>query len=218
MARWFLVIVVAACGGGGGGGGGDDGGGGVDAPPAEPLTCKSIALCTTFEVKTFLGTPSTPAGGALGDGIYKLAYKLIPDDIGESGGYHDELEALEIRGDQFNWAGFFRDEVGTVTVAGTKATFQATRRCSRGTDTGDSTDKQDYPFTASAGELHLFSHVTRSDGVQWDEEQVYLRVGDPQQVCAAVANEPSTPGDSVQCTVSNCACSFAIEDTVGECT
>ena len=216
MARWLFVIVLAAC--GGGGGGGDDSSGGVDAPPTEPLTCKSISICTTFEVKTFLGTPSTPAGGTLGNGIYKLAYKLIPDNINEDGGYHgDDIEVLQISGNQFNWAGFFRDEVGTVSVAGTKATFQATRRCSRGEDTGESTNKDEYPFTATAGELHIFSHVTRSDGVQWDEEQVYLRVDDPQKVCAAVANEPATPGDSVQCRVSNCACFFAVNDAVGEC-
>jgi hypothetical protein len=217
MARFVLItLVIAACGGddGGGGNGGNPDG---QPQPAEELSCKSIALCTTFDVKTFLGTVSTPTGGTLKNGLYKFAYEIRPDNVNEDGGYTEDLEALVISGNQYNWAGLFRNELGTLTVSGTTATFQATRRCERGTDQGESTNKLEYPFTATDREIHLFSHVTRSDGVEWDDEQVYLRVDDPSTVCNAVANEPSTPGDSVQCRVTNCACSFAVNDTVAEC-
>jgi hypothetical protein len=217
MVRSILAIAMVATACGGGNDGPGDGNPDGQPQPGEQLTCKSIALCTTYDVKTFLGTVSTPAGGTLQNGLYKFAYEIRPDNVNEDGGYTEDLEALVISGNQYNWAGFFRNELGTLTVAGTKVTFQASRRCVRGTDTGESTNKLEYPFTATDREIHFFSHVIRSDGVEWDDEMVYLRVDDPSTVCEAVANEPTTPGDSVQCRVSNCACSFAVNNTVGEC-
>jgi hypothetical protein len=210
------VFVVAACGGGGGGGGDDQPS--PDAQNVKPLTCSSIALCTTYDVKTFIGKVPVPEGGKVSDGLYRLAWVLDPDDIGETAGYHDDLDALAIRGGTFNWAGFFRDDIGTISTSGTMITFKQTQHCERGTDGSASTEALDYKYTATANELHLYSHVTRSDGVQWDSMKAYVLTSSPQDVCQTVSGDPTMPGDSAKCRVTNCACKFAVEGTVGECT
>jgi hypothetical protein len=157
------------------------------------------------------------AGGTVASGLYRLAYKLIPDNVGETGGYHDELEALEISGTQYNWAGFFRDEIGTIATSGAMLTFQSTRKCSRGSDGDPSTQSLAYKYTATSGQILIYDHVTRSDGVQWDQINAYVLANSPQDVCTVVTSEPAAPGDSAMCTVSNCACSFAVNDTVSAC-
>jgi hypothetical protein len=213
MHRKLLVLsVLAAC------GGDDQPNSQPDSHTDQPLVCKSIALCTTYEVKTFTGTVPAATGGTVASGVYRLAYKLIPDDVGETGGYHDELEALEISGTQYNWAGFFRDEIGNIATSGTTLTFRASRKCSRGSDGDPSTNSQDYKYTATSNQLLIYDHVTRSDGVQWDEINAYVLTTSPQDVCTVVNSEPSAPGDSARCTVTNCACNFAVNDTVSECT
>lgn len=222
MNRWklVLVLIIAAC----GGGTSNTDGSGVDARGADArqdlpaLTCKSIAHCSTYDVKTFLGTVPAPAGGTVKSGLYRLAWNLIPADVNEAGGYHDELEALAISGTSFNWASFHHDAVGTISTSGTTITFQETLNCNRGSDGSASTSMLKYTYTASGDELRIFSHVQRSDGVSWEKMYVYVLVSDPAEVCNAVANEPTTPGDSTQCRVSNCACKFAIDGTVNACT
>ncbi len=211
----LLWLMTAAC----GGGGGDDTPLPDGATPAVPLTCKSVALCTTHDVKTFtVATLPVAGGGTVADGVYRLAYDLIPNDIGEQPGYFDGLDVLQVRGKHYNWAGFHRDELGTFTTAGTTLTFQQTRDCDRGTDGEPTTRTVEYRYTASATELHLYSRVMRSDGVSWDKVYVYKRTASPDEVCRTVPSDPAAPGDSARCTVSNCACSFAIENTVAACT
>ncbi|HEY5928196.1 MAG TPA: hypothetical protein VIV11_41195 [Kofleriaceae bacterium] len=214
MIVWF-AFVVCAC---GGEGGGDDDSPAADAANAQPLTCKSIALCTTYDVKTFLGSVPAPAGGAVNDGLYRLAWVMDPDNVDEDAGYFQDLDALAIRGSSFNWAGFFRDDIGTWSTSGSVMTFKHTQNCERGSDGSVSTDMREYKYTASASELRIFSHVSRSDGVEWDRMYVYVLTSSPADVCKAVTSEPSTPGDSADCQVTNCACKFAVEGTVSECT
>ncbi len=201
------LVTVAAC------GGSDD-----TTMSSDPLTCDSIAMCTTYDVKTFVGTLPAGAGGTIHGGLYRLAYTMIPEGIdGEEGGYEEGLDALMIDGTSYNWAGFFRDHAGTLATAGTTLTFQHTHSCYRGEDKGASSDTDSYPYTATATELRLYSHVERSDGVEWDNMLVYRLVDDPSEVCDTVSSEPATPGDSADCNVSNCGCSFSIGDTVTSC-
>jgi hypothetical protein len=209
MTRTILICLLAACGGG-------DDAPAIDAPAA--LTCKSIALCSTYDVKTFIGTIDPPAGGAIHDGIYRLAWIMDPSSTGDSPGYHDGLDALQIRGTSYNWAGFFRDHIGSISASGTAITFQKSQHCERGSDGSSTTDKLDYKYTASATELRLYSHVTRSDGTEWDRLYVYVLTSAADEVCRTVSTEPTSPGDSADCTVTNCACRFAIEGTVSTCT
>jgi hypothetical protein len=187
-----------------------------DAPPAK-LACNSAALCTTYDVNTFLGTVPAPAGGTVRSGLYRLAWKLIPDNVGETGGYHDELESLETSGSGYRHAAFFNDELGTFQTTGTTITFNASQYCDRGNDGDPSTNVREYKYTATATELDLFSTVTRSDGVTWQQLSAYVLTASPMDVCKTVAMTPPTPGDSAQCRVSNCACEFALNGTVPAC-
>ena len=210
----MMSLVLAAC------GGGDDGGTSAsDAPMmVEPLTCNSVAFCTTYDVKTFIGTVPTATGGKPADGMYRLAYTLIPDTVGEMATYIDDLDVLQIRGGYFNWAGFHRDEVGTFTASGDTLTFKSTKNCDRGSDGSASTEQTDYKFTASGTELHIYSKVTRSDGVMWDKMYVYKQASNPEEICKTVTSPPASPADSAMCRVTNCACRFATNNTVNACT
>lgn len=200
----LFTVLAAACGG--------------DDSSSEPLTCESIALCTTYEVKTFTGTVPAPAGGTIKSGLYRLAYNLIPAGIpGEEEDYIDSLDALLIEGTQYNWAGPFRDDLGTLSTSGTDLTFTQTRRCNRGEDNGTYSDSTTYKYTATANELHVYVHVRRSDGMEWDQMDVYKLTSSPSEICETVSAEPSTPGDSAMCTVINCGCSFSVNGTVDVC-
>ena len=204
MIVWF-ALVVAACGGEG------------DGADPEPLTCQSIALCTTYDTKVFIGKVPAPEGGSVRDGLYRLAWAMDPDNIDEDPSY-DDLDALEIRGQYFNWAGSFRDNIGAIATAGTTMTFKKSQLCERGSDGSSSTDSLEYKYTATGNELRLFSHIRRSDGVEWDRMKVYVLTSSPADVCKTVSSEPSAPGDSAICRVTNCACKFAVEGTVSTCT
>lgn len=209
-----LALALSACGGGNDG----DTSGSDATMMGEPLACNSVAFCTTYDVKTFTGTVPAPGGGKPADGIYRLAYTLIPDNVGETAGYSDDLDVLQLRGGYFNWAGFFRDEVGTFTVAGDTLSFKRTKNCERGTDGSADTTQVDYKFTASGSELHLYSKVTRSDGVSWDKLYVYKPTASPDEICRTVPAMPASPADSAMCRVTNCACRFATNGTVNACT
>jgi hypothetical protein len=207
---------AAAC--GGGGSDGDDDPGTPDGASGEALACDAVALCTTYQVKSFLGTVPAPAGGAVANGLYRLAYDVYPADAGEEwAGYHDDLDVLLVEDGSYNWAGFFRDSVGSITASGTTLAFHSTHRCLRGAE-GDADERTtEYPYTATANELHLYEHVTTGTG-EFDKLLVYRRADDPADVCATVDTEPASPADSAQCRVTNCACNFAVNDTVSECT
>jgi hypothetical protein len=220
MKRFFLLAITASACGGSTTNSSDDAAPPppmIDAPPPK-LACNSAALCTTYDVNTFLGTVPAPAGGTIRSGLYRLAWKLIPDNVGETGGYHDELESLEISGNQYRNAAFFDDELGTIQTTGTAITFNASKNCPSGADGDASTNSRDYTFTATATELDLFSTVTRSDGVTWQQLSAYVLTMSPMEVCQTVATTPTSPGDSAQCHVSNCACFFTLNGTVGACT
>jgi hypothetical protein len=212
MRHSMFLIALAAC------GGGSDDSPAIDAAPmAEPLTCSSVAFCTTYDVKTFTGTVPAAMGGTPTDGVYRLAYSLIPDNVGEMPGYRDDLDVLQIRGGYYNWAGFFRDEIGTFTTSGTALSFRRTKNCERGSDGSADTTTTDYKFTASGNELHIYSHVKRSDGVEWDKVYVYKKTSGSNETCNTVSAPPSAPADSAMCNVTNCACRFAVEGTVNAC-
>jgi hypothetical protein len=213
----LVVVAIAGC-GGGGSSQGDDDDQPVDAPATDqPLTCKSIALCTTYDVKTFIGTVPAPEGGTVKDGLYRLQYVLVPSNINETAGYRESLEALMIRGKHFNWAGFGHDSIGTITTNGPMITFNETQYCSYGSDGDAATTKVEYKYTAVGDELRIYSHVRRSDGVEWDELNVYVAASSPADVCQTVSGDPVQPGDSTKCRVTNCECNFAIEGTVNDC-
>jgi hypothetical protein len=217
MKQLILCLALAACGGGGGEGGGDDDQPAMPDAAVQPLTCKSVALCTTYDVKTFIGEVPAPAGGTVESGLYRLAYVVAPSNVNETPGYRDDLDVLMIRGTYFNWAGFFRNTIGTISTSGSVITFQDTQYCSYGEDGDAATTKKEYKYTAMAGELRIYSHVWRSDGVEWDEMMVYKQT-QPQGVCETVSTEPQQPADSAKCRVTNCACNFALEGTVQSCT
>jgi hypothetical protein len=186
-----------------------------DGATSPPLTCKSAALCTTYEVKTFVTTQPAPSGGSIRDGLYRLAYDLVPANADVQAGYYDELDALEIRGGSYVWTGLFRDHMGTVATSGTSATFMHSQNCHLGAP-GDPASRTDtYQYTATASELDLYATVTEGTK-SW--LKMYVYVPDPGAgVCGTVSAEPTTPGDSAMCTVTNCACSFAVEGTVNQC-
>lgn len=215
-----IAVFLAACGGSSSSPGDDDSvDAGVDAAPPQqqPLTCSSVALCTTYDVKTFLGTVPAPAGGTIRSGLYRLAWVLDPDDVNETGGYHEDLEALLIQGTSMHRAGFFDDDVGTLSTSGTTLTFKVTEECALGTDESAGTTTLTFPYTATDTQLQLYSHVSRSDGVQWDRLYTYVRADDPSEICRTVASAPSTPGDSAKCNVTNCECHFAMGQTLEQC-
>ena len=68
----FVLLCVAACGG--------DDSASPDASPnqAAELRCIDFAYCSTYSVRTYQGTPSTPAGGTIADGVYRLAWVVAP--------------------------------------------------------------------------------------------------------------------------------------------
>jgi hypothetical protein len=216
-AMFVVVLAMAGCGGGGSNGDDDDQPAVDAATTAQPLTCKSIALCTTYDVKTFLGTVPAPEGGTVKDGIYRLQYVLVPSNVNETSGYHESLEALQIRGKYFNWAGFGHESIGTITTNGSMIAFNKTQYCYYGTDGDATTATTEYKYTATGNELRIYSHVTRSDGVEWDELNVYVPASSPADVCQTVSADPTQPGDSTKCRVTNCECHFAIEGTVNDC-
>jgi len=201
-----MIMMVAAC-------GGDDHGSQQppDAAPPQPLACNAFAYCSTYSVHKYIGTVAAPAGGTIADGVYRLAWEIDPDNVNEDPG-QDYAEAMLIRGTQF-----VRGDSGgrgSIVISGSHLTFQSVAHCTGGTDDGPSTDKLDYDYTAAGDQLSLFGQVSRSDGVKWTRQHVWLRVGD---VCQTVANQPTDPGDSYMCRVSNCACVTAMNDTVGSC-
>lgn len=194
---------------GGSSGGGSSGGGssgGSSSGGATELTCESLALCTTNEVKIFLGDVPAAAGGTLGDGLYRLEYLIAGTDDPQAVG-HSSVEALGIDGGQFIRAsGFGANERGRVSTSGTTLSFGDRVACSLGA-TGDPISSSDeYEYTATADTISLYSEVS-SNGGRYLELHVFKKIDGPRDVCETVDTEPSAPGsNSAQCHVSNCGC------------
>lgn len=189
-------------------GGNSSGGssGGSSSGGNAALTCSSLALCTTYEVKTFLGQVPAPAGGALRDGIYRLDYIVSGASDDSFAGYKTGVEALLVQGSSYVWAGFSADERGTLTASGSTLTFADRTACPRG-DTGDAFSGTDeFAYTTDGETLSMFHDVTVSNGDKYVDQYVFKRVSSPGDVCETVDSEPSSPGSSATCNVRNCGC------------
>jgi hypothetical protein len=209
----FIVFSVAC---GGGGDSGADAKPGIDAASAQPLTCSSLAFCTDYEYRDYLvATVPAAAGGTIADGQYRASWRLVPDNVGSSAGFHNDTSVLEFRGGSYNWAGFFEDQVGTYTVSGSDLVMSRTQKCSRGTDGNKDTPPRvtSFKFTASGNQITIYSRIT-SGSKQWDEATIYEKTSSSQDFCSTIASVPTAPGPSVGCHVNNCYCSSAINNTL----
>ncbi len=210
-----FVIATTACGGNddGGDGDGDGDGDGADAA-VEALSCGSLALCTSHEVKRFIAQPGTPQGGTIADGTYVFAWqselRANPDDRSE--GYFSSVQSIVFSGGTWLGAGFGFEERGTYRTDGNNLTLTATNNCFLGSEDGDGEREISWPYTAQGNELRLFSAIT-SGNEEWVRENVYLR-SDATSICNVVENEPTAPGPSAQCQVSNCYCNVAQGQTI----
>tara|TARA_R110002073_G_scaffold74100_2_gene181079 strand:+ start:74418 stop:75164 length:747 start_codon:yes stop_codon:yes gene_type:complete len=213
----ILSCLVFAC-----GGGGDDGekvadgggGGGTDSSTQSGLTCSSLALCTSFDVKQFLGEDEVATGGSIADGTYVLAWEVTSDPSEDaSEGYYSSVSALVISGGEYVGAGFSYEGAGTISTSGTTLTLHKKRSCGLGEDFGESDYTSEFEYTATSDRLILHSPVQSSNGLEWINQRVFLRRG-ADQICTTVADEPTSPGESAQCHVSNCYCNVAENGTV----
>jgi hypothetical protein len=89
---------------------------------AAPLTCASHTLCTSYQVAEYRGQPFPAAtGGALKDGLYRLAYTLRSTESGTSP-RSTSLGALLIQGNKvlnLSWAGGFAVGLPSLAEAST---------------------------------------------------------------------------------------------------
>ncbi|MCE9579381.1 MAG: hypothetical protein K8W52_40035 [Deltaproteobacteria bacterium] len=206
LVSFSILISLCGC-------GGSSSTPGADAGPGTPaaLACDSLAFCSAIQVNTYLGTVATPAGGALADGVYRLAWEVDPADS-EWGGVHDSAEVIRIAGGAFVRGGGLANR-GTWSTAGTTLSLQVTGACELGTELGDVSRVETYAYTATAGRLTLFDRLEQGSKT-WLRERVFVAVTDPKDLCEMAGTTPANPGDSTQCQVSNCYCSYAIGGTV----
>ncbi|MEZ4402353.1 MAG: hypothetical protein R3B06_20175 [Kofleriaceae bacterium] len=204
----FAGCLALGCGGDDGGGGGADGGG-VDGGAA--LTCASLTLCTYAEVTQYFTPITAPAGGAIADGQYRLAW--VETGRADDDGRLADLEALEIRGGQFRMSGGPRGDLGTWSTSGTDLTLHTTAYCDLSAPDGDADNTWTYRYTATPTELRIYD--TGSSGAStWDIVRVWKRMGAADEACALVAAVPTTPGESAACWASNCFCAYAVNTTL----
>jgi hypothetical protein len=216
----LFVLLLISCGGKETAGAGADAKPGVpavDAAAAQPLTCSSLAFCTSYEYRDYLiGTVPTATGGTISDGQYRASWRLIPDNVGSTAGFSNKTSILEFRGRSYNWAGFFQDEVGTFNVSGSDLVMSATQKCSQGAEGSkyNPPDVATFKFTAIGNQVTIYSRIT-SGSKQWDEATVYEKIS-PQDFCSTSDPTPTTPGPSVNCQVSNCYCASAVNNTLAD--
>jgi hypothetical protein len=207
----LIGLGLAACGGEGGAATGDAGASGGDGGSgATPLTCQDFAYCSTYDVHRYVAATGTPSGGAIRDGVYRLAWEVDPPSSNQTPG-SSYAEALMFRGGKYFVEKRYR---GTIAISGTTLAFTYTGYCDLGKDDGETsvfTNEQQY--TAMSDRVILYDAV-KSGATSWLRERVFLRVDD---VCRTVSSTPSSPGDSYQCTVFNCVCRTAQGSTIQAC-
>lgn len=191
----------------------DDGGGPSDAgTPSTGLECSSFTLCTHAEVMTYATTIAPASGGTVASGLYRLAWVEASAD--SRAGILDDLTALEIRGSHFIWTGGIEGDRGSFSTAGDELTFHYEGRCALGRETDTDDRTVSYRYTAGGDALRLHETISGPDG--WEQVLVFVRMADPSDACALVADVPETPGSSAQCNASNCFCAFATGGTLDE--
>lgn len=184
----------------------------MDPGPGTSLQCSDFAFCSTYDVNTYIAPNTTPTGGTVVDGIYRLAWVIDPPESGRQAGT-EYGEAFRVRGNQFVYGE--NGGRGTLTFSDIHVTFRETGRCELGKDYGETDTEVEYEYTATRDQLTLYAEIQVGGGRQWIREYVYVRVED---ACLTVANPPSTPGDSYRCEVANCVCRQAVGGTVEACT
>lgn len=185
---------------------GVDASGGSDAGTTDALECSSFTLCSYAEVTTFATTISPAAGGAISDGMYRLAWVEVSSEA--AAGRTRDLMALEIRGGRFIWTGDTQGDLGSLSASGADLIFHYTARCELGAQVNTDDRRFTYGYTATGSELRL--HETVSGGEGWEQVWVFVRMEEPGEACELVSSVPSSPGDSAQCTASNCFCTVAV--------
>ncbi len=183
----------------------DSGKDGASSPQA--LTCGSYGFCSDYVVMIYTATQSTPTGGQIADGLYRLAYVITN---GDDGGNTQNDGLFLVQGNSLlslETFSFFSAQLGTLATSSTELTFTATAACDAPDAVGSGggfNSPPTVPYSVDeSGAVHLFEPLSGSSG-NFTHEEVYIPVTDP---CAAVSSVPSSPGDSYMCQVSNCACS-----------
>ncbi|CAN5461726.1 hypothetical protein BH11MYX1_BH11MYX1_36730 [soil metagenome] len=210
---FILALAVTAC------GGSDstpdsspDGGNGSGSNGGAALACRDFAYCSTYEVNQYNGTIEAPAGGAIADGTYRLAYKVNPASAGESNDTFGDYSS----GYRFRNGTYVHSDIngrGVFSISGTTLSLSRVTGCNLGTEgsAGPSTDT--YTYTATADRLVFFDDVSSSSN-HWTAMRVFLKVDD---LCKTVTTTPTTPGDSYRCTVTNCACGESTQGPINAC-
>lgn len=205
IASWTLVAGLVgtsvAC-------GSDDGG-----DSGDPLTCESLTLCTYAEVTNYhVASIAEPAGGTIADGQYRLAW--VETERADDDGRLDDLEAMEIRGDQFRLSSGPRGDLGELTRSGSELTLHTTQYCDLSVASDTAEASWTYGYTATASELRLYD-VGSSGGEQWKIVRVFRKMGDPGEACDLVSSVPTAAGESAYCWSSNCFCAVAMNEELG---
>ncbi len=188
MKRSLLLFALVAC-------------GGTDSPATAPLMCADFAYCSTYEVNQYNGTIDTPAGGAIADGTYRLAYMVNPASANQdNNSFGDYGEGYRFEGGSYVDSSI--QGRGTYAVSGTTLTLVEQAQCDLGKEGDAFASTVTTPYTATADRLVFFDDV-QSGSTHWTAMRVFLKVDD---LCETVSDAPTTPGDSYRCTVINCAC------------
>ncbi len=176
-----------------------DGGGGTVA--TEELSCASHTLCTSYKVATYRGQPLPAPAGGRPNGLYRLAYRLDKDGMGVSRS-GAEVSALLFAGGKFLGMGFGKEALGTAVVDGTRLTFTYQTNCNSETGAAGSASTRTpatfgFSVDPTSGNLTIIYD-------QYGYAEVYVPAS---AACPSlVTTVPTTPGESANCSVTNCGC------------
>ena len=186
---------------------------GTSDTAATVLGRADFAYCATYEINQYNGgTVDTPAGGAIADGMYRLAYMVNPTSANQdNNSFGDYAEGFRFEGGSYVSSSTLGR--GAASVSGTTLTLTEAASCNLGAEGDASVYTRTYTYTATADRLVFFDDVS-SGSNHWISMRVFLKVDD---LCKTVDAAPTTPGDSYRCTVINCACSASNEGTISAC-